>query len=243
MTTSIPIEDQQRWWNHWNGTTRETELGEVSRRQGEVVRQWLADLGSTDLDLLEVGCGAGWLCPDLARFGRVTGTDLSDEVLARAQVRSPDVRYVAGDFMMLDLGRAAFDVVVCLEVLSHIADQPGFVAKMAGHLRPGGHLMLATQNRPVLERYNRIPPPGPGQLRHWVDRDELTALLAPHFEIHSLRTVTPLANRGAMRVVNSHKLNKAIGMLVGDRFEQFKERAGLGWTIMALAHRRGGAEN
>lgn len=67
-----------------------------------VIDRWLTQLGRHDLDIIEVGCGAGWLCDRLTKFGRVTGTDLSHEVLARAANRWPSVNYVAGDFMQLD---------------------------------------------------------------------------------------------------------------------------------------------
>jgi 2-polyprenyl-3-methyl-5-hydroxy-6-metoxy-1,4-benzoquinol methylase len=173
MEKNNQISLQQRFWNEWNATHREHNQHYVSIRQAEVVIGWLASLGRTDLDILEVGCGAGWLCPQLLPYGQVTGTDLSDEVLARAQQRAPEVAFVSGDFMGLDLGSGRFDVIVTLEVLSHVADQAAFVRKLASHLRPGGHLMLATQNRVVLERFNRIPPPAPGQLRRWFDKYEL----------------------------------------------------------------------
>ena len=93
--------------------------------------------------------------------------------------------------MELELGANSFDVVVTLEVLSHVADQRAFIRKLARHLRPGGHLMLATQNRFVLQYLNRRPPPLPGQLRRWVDRRELRDLLEPEFEVSELFSVTP----------------------------------------------------
>lgn len=229
---------QRSFWNGWNAEHREHRRHEVSQRQTDVVLDWLASLGRTDLDIVDVGCGAGWLCPQLLRFGRVTGIDLSDEVLARAQQRTPEVRFVAGDFMQVELAPASFDVVVSLEVLSHVADQPAFLHKIAGLLRPGGHLMLATQNRFVLQRFNRVPPPQPGQLRRWVNRPELRRLLRAEFEVQELFSVSPVANRGVMRLVNSRKLNTPIRALFGDRVERLKEAAGLGWTLMALARKR-----
>ena len=146
MTRVVPVSLQQSFWNQWNAADRKKSIGEVSRRQAEVVCAWLDLLGRKDLDIIEVGCGAGWLCPQLTRFGRVTATDLSDEALARAQDRTPEVKFIAGDFMNLDFGRISFDVIVTLEVLSHVADQKAFLEKLASHLRPGGHLLLATQN-------------------------------------------------------------------------------------------------
>lgn len=105
--------------------------------------------------------------------------------------------------MALDFGREKFDTIVTLEVLSHVFDQKAFINKLAGHLRPGGHLMLATQNRPVLQKYNSIPPPAPGQLRRWVNQAELAELLQPEFEPAEMFTVSPVARKGIMRLVNS----------------------------------------
>jgi SAM-dependent methyltransferase len=231
-------EAQRQFWNHWNASEREHGVGEVSNRQAEIVLSWLAALNRPHLDLLEVGCGAGWFCPRLQEFGALTATDLSDEVLERAQRRVPAARFVAGDFMALDFGTASFDVVVALEVLAHVPDQPAFLTKIAAHLRPGGSLMLATQNRPLLERHNRIGPPGPGQIRKWVDRDELMDLLEPHFETCALFPVTPRANRGPLRILASYKLNRAVRAVLGNRLERALESAGFGWTLMALARRR-----
>lgn len=238
MAPLIEIDAQQRFWNSWNTAHREKQLDEVPRRQAAVVRSWLDELAQRPLDLLEVGCGAGWFCQDLSEYGRVTATDLSDEVLARARLRTPQVDFVAGDFMALDFGQARYDAVIALDVLSHVAEQGAFLAKIAEHLRPGGVLMLATQNRPVLQRHNNIPPPGPGQLRNWVDSDQLRRLLEPEFAVERLFSVTPRANRGFMRIVNSRKLNRPVRMVLGDSVERIKERLGLGWTLMARARRR-----
>lgn len=237
QTSDTPVSLQRKFWNEWNAQTREHALDEVSIRQANVVCAWLDALDRKDLAIIEVGCGAGWLSPRLAHYGRVTATDLADEVLERAQRRVPEVRYIAGDFAELDLGSGAFDVAVTLEVLSHVADQKAFIRKLASLLRPGGCLMLATQNRPVLQRFNRVPPTRPGWLRHWVDRHELRALLQDDFEILELFSVTPRANRGIMRFVHSRKINWPVRAVFGDRVEKLKEAMWLGWTLMALARR------
>jgi len=229
------LDQQVSFWNRWNAETREHALQDVSLRQAEIITQWFDRLNLQNPRILEVGCGTGWFTPQLDRYGRVTATDLSDEVLGRAAERWPEVEFRAGDFMTLDFGNAVFDVIVTLEVLAHVADQKAFVRKMASHLRPGGWLMLATQNREVLERYNRIPPPGPGQLRRWVYRHELLGLLQPEFLCAELFTVCPKANIGVMRWVNSAKLNRPVRAVAGNALERLKERLGYGWTLMSLS--------
>ncbi|WP_311966896.1 class I SAM-dependent methyltransferase [Bradyrhizobium australiense] len=131
---------------------------------------WLEALNRKDLRIPDVGCGAGWLCSQLTRFGQVTGTDLSDEVLARAARRVPEAHFVAGDFMSLDLRSATYDVAISLEVLAHVSDQPAFLGKIAGLLKRGGYLMLATQNKPALMR-NDIPAPKKSCGAGWIVRN------------------------------------------------------------------------
>lgn len=232
-----PIPAQQAYWTKWNAEHREKRLSDISRDQEEFVTAWLEELGRKDLDIIEVGCGAGWLCPTLAQYGKVTATDFAEEVVARAQQRMPDVKFVAGDFMALDFGVNRFDVVVTLEVLAHVSDQEAFVAKLASLLKPGGRLILATQNRPVLENHNHVPPTQPGQLRHWVDRGELEALLARHFEIKQIRTITPNASKGVMRFVAGRAAKKALRAVAGKVIERRLAAAGFGWTLMALAQK------
>jgi 2-polyprenyl-3-methyl-5-hydroxy-6-metoxy-1,4-benzoquinol methylase len=235
------IETQQAFWNDWNAFSREKELGDVSIEQAEVIVTWMKSFKRPGLKIIDVGCGAGWLCEQLACFGQVTGTDLSDEVLARAAQRIPQAKFVAGDFMALDFGGETFDVVTCLEVLPHVADQPAFMAKLAGLLKPGGCLMLATQNKPALLR-NDVPAPKQGQLRRWVDRHELAQLLGSRFTVEQMFSITPQFNRGWLRIVNSYKLKRVAEVVklgpVVRLVKRYQERAWLGWTIMALARRK-----
>ncbi|MEZ5961814.1 MAG: methyltransferase domain-containing protein [Hyphomonadaceae bacterium] len=226
------IQAQQAYWNGWNKTNRETHVSDTGLDQRDVVLNWLRQLGRTDLDIIEVGCGTGWLCPSLAAFGRVTGTDLSDEVVNRAQERMPEIKFVAGDFMGLDFPDAGYDVIVSLEVLSHVADHAAFIAKLHRMLRPGGVLMLATQNRPVLERHNNVPPPAEGQLRRWFDREELRSVLSDCFEVQELFPITPRADRGAARLLIGNTARKFIRHVPGRVVERALAPT-FGWTLMA----------
>jgi 2-polyprenyl-3-methyl-5-hydroxy-6-metoxy-1,4-benzoquinol methylase len=219
--------DSIDFWNRWNAENREQLQGDVSHRQAEVVLGWLA--GRSGLFILEAGCGSGWMAERLTEHGRVVATDLPGEVIERAQERLPSVQFVGGDVMAVDVG-SGFDVVVTLEVLSHVADQPAFMRRLFGWLKPAGQLMLATQNKQVLSRFNRIPNPAEGQLRRWVDRDELRQLATDAgFRVDEVFVVSPKADHGIMRFIA-----KAGRMT---RTSRLLERLGFGWTIMLRATR------
>lgn len=236
-TSVVPMtESDQRerdFWNQWNAEAREQVQGDMSLDQASTVEAWLGD--QRDLRILDAGCGTGWMCERLVRFGTVVGTDLADEVVDRARERVPAASFVGGDIMSVEVGDE-FDVIVSLEVLSHVADQDAFLRRMRSLLCAGGRLMIATQNRPVLERFNRLPPPGPGQLRHWVDRGELRGLLeGAGFVVDEMVVRTPKSDHGPMRVVA--KLGRTL------HCSWLLERLGFGWTIMACARRVGPSDS
>jgi 2-polyprenyl-3-methyl-5-hydroxy-6-metoxy-1,4-benzoquinol methylase len=237
----VAIDTQAKFWNEWNAAHREHGVAEVSSDQAAAVLSRVARIGRHDLKIVEVGCGSGWLCDRLVPFGDVTGTDLSDQVLARAAQRTPQATFVAGDFMELAFAETAYDVAISLEVLSHVADQAAFLRKMSCMLKPGGLLIIATQNRPVLER-NDIPPPQPGQLRQWVDRSQLRALIEVEYAVEDLFSMTPKYDRGALRIINSGKVRRLAGQAglagVMARLKRVQEQAWMGWTLVAYARKR-----
>jgi len=239
--TSIEIKEQKQFWNGWNTKYRvqNKNLPEANLRQASMVTQWMRGLNRNDLDILEVGCGSGWLCEQLLTFGEVTGTDLSDEVLARAESSLQKIKFVAGDFLELDFASSSFDVVVSLEVLAHVGNQALFLEKIARLLRPGGYLMLATQNRFVLERWTGVPQRGASQIRNWVDARSLKRLLQKSFEVSSITSIFPIGDIGILRWINAPKVNNALSLLMSpSRIEALKERLFLGHTLMALGRKR-----
>jgi 2-polyprenyl-3-methyl-5-hydroxy-6-metoxy-1,4-benzoquinol methylase len=234
-----PMAVQQDFWNSWNGIFVGGQRGPISQRQAQIVENWIRAIGRKDLEILEVGCGTGWMVNRMVPLGHVTGTDLSDAVLEIAQQDCPAARFVAGDFMTVDLPLGKYDVIVTLEVLSHVMDQAAFFDRIAGLLKPGGQLMIATQNRPVLERSEDVATRAEGQIRDWVDRHQLRALLAKEFEINELFSICPHGHRGFLRVVNSVKLNRVLAVFFPTRtIDAFKERLWFGHTLMARATAR-----
>ncbi|MGH2514091.1 MAG: class I SAM-dependent methyltransferase [Ktedonobacterales bacterium] len=73
------------------------------------------------------------------------GLDLDQGMLALARERSPDVAFHQGDMVDFALGRQ-FDVVTCLfSSIANVKTEQRLrqaIATMAGHLRPGGILLV-----------------------------------------------------------------------------------------------------
>ncbi|SPF04120.1 class I SAM-dependent DNA methyltransferase [Streptomyces sp. MA5143a] len=101
--------------------------------------------------VLDMGCGTGRDAAHLHGAGRtVTGADLSGAMLAHARVHHPGPAYVRADLHGFDLGRAAFDAVVCLDsslLYCHTGDQlDGFLSSCRRALAPGGLLVAEMRN-------------------------------------------------------------------------------------------------
>ncbi len=100
---------------------------------------------------LEVGCGEGRVCRDLAARGyRVTGLDASPTLVAAASESDPDGEYVVGRAEALPFPDAAFGLVVTYNSLMDVEDMPRAVGEAARVLRTGGHL-CACVTHPLAE--------------------------------------------------------------------------------------------
>jgi 2-polyprenyl-6-hydroxyphenyl methylase/3-demethylubiquinone-9 3-methyltransferase len=101
---------------------------------------------------LEVGCGGGMLCEEIARLGFETvGIDPSERSLQiarnHAKASGLRIRYQAGSGESLPYHDGAFDVVFCCDVLEHVRDLPKVVAEISRVLKPGGIFCYDTINR------------------------------------------------------------------------------------------------
>jgi len=244
LPAQVPDRTSQRqFWNEWNdkyrGRGHEARLDLATAQRRETVLRWVAQLNLAQPRILDVGCATGWLTAQLAKFGEASGTDIADDSIRQAREWYPHIPFDCADFSTAAYRSEAFDLVVCLETLSHVPDQPAFISKIARVLKSGGHLILTTQNRYVFERRSDVAPRGAGQIRRWVDVSELRQLLREDFVVRRLRTLTPAGDIGFLHLVNSHRLNRALGQIVSpSRIERAKERMGFGQTIAVLAQRR-----
>jgi 2-polyprenyl-6-hydroxyphenyl methylase / 3-demethylubiquinone-9 3-methyltransferase len=104
------------------------------------------------LTILDVGCGGGVLSEPLARLGaKVTGldpapTNISVAKLHAAQAGLP-VDYRNETVEAVVMGGEAFDMVLAMEVVEHVADAQAFVSACGQAVKPGGALVMATLNR------------------------------------------------------------------------------------------------
>ena len=97
------------------------------------------------LSILEIGCGTGTLCRNLAApIRKIEGIDLSRNMIIRARLLSrdyPNIDYQIGDFMEQDYPDEAFHCIVAVATAHHLPMQD-FLQKAKRMLKAGGRLIL-----------------------------------------------------------------------------------------------------
>jgi phosphatidylethanolamine/phosphatidyl-N-methylethanolamine N-methyltransferase len=98
--------------------------------------------------ILEVGVGTGLALPHYARDKRITGIDLSTEMLARARDRVRELGLGSVDALLemdaeqTSFADASFDVAVGMFVASVVPHPRRLMAEMRRVVRPGGHILF-----------------------------------------------------------------------------------------------------
>jgi 2-polyprenyl-6-hydroxyphenyl methylase/3-demethylubiquinone-9 3-methyltransferase len=145
------------------------------------------------LRLLDIGCGGGLLSEPMTRLGfRVTGVDASERNIATAGAHAAeqglviDYRATTSE-ALLEAGEPAFDVILNMEVIEHVADPGEYLRTCSRLLRPGGLMIVATLNRTLkalalakigAEYVLRWVPAGTHDWSKFLKPDELRGFLA-----------------------------------------------------------------
>ncbi|HEV2238954.1 MAG TPA: class I SAM-dependent methyltransferase [Ktedonobacterales bacterium] len=109
----------------------------VTRHIQTYLNHWVPRLVARGAAVADVGCGEQPLRPAITALGaRYLGVDVE-------QNRAGTVEVIA-DITQIPLPDAGCDVVLCTEVLEHVADTAAAFAELARLLRPGGYLLGTT---------------------------------------------------------------------------------------------------
>lgn len=102
-------------------------------------------------DLLEVGCGPGWLAERLRdEYGLAVRTvDISERMVKLTRARGIDAQ--VADVQALPFDDESFDCIVAAWMLYHVADLDRGLGEISRVLRPSGHLLAVTNSTRHLE--------------------------------------------------------------------------------------------
>lgn len=131
-------EEFNRWAEAGKGESMETEHRPIVEPTLELMR-----LGPAD-DVLDVGCGGGWLVREIAArvpLGRVVGIDVADEMIGRAyraSVGMPNADFEVGAVDPIPRKPSSFDKVISVESSYYWPDPAKGIREIFRVLRPSG---------------------------------------------------------------------------------------------------------
>lgn len=137
----------ERWRRSWDkhAKTYDREMGFFDRHLFKDSRDWVCR--QVTGDVLEVAIGTGLNLEHYPPEARLTGIELSPEMLKIARNRATELSRTIdlreGDAHRLDFAGDSFDTVVATFSLCAIPDERQAVSEMKRVLRPGGLLLLA----------------------------------------------------------------------------------------------------
>lgn len=158
-------------------------------------------------NVLEVGCGLGYLSERLRRDRglRPVSLDIAGSLLRLARERGRISAPVLGSALALPFPSASVDLVVSTECIEHTPEPRAAVREMLRVMRPGATLVLTCPNAAWhwavrLANWMGLRPyegfenwPGFGELRAWLDAEG--AEVIEHVGFHALPFQLPLARR------------------------------------------------
>ena len=128
--------------------------------------------------ILEVGVGTGLSLPHFRRDARVTGIDVSAEMLAKARRRVERLKLAqveslqVMDAEQMSFADNAFDAVLALYVASVVPDPARFAAEMRRVCKPGGAIVVVnhfTSDNPVMRFVEKRLAPLAGKIGFHAD--------------------------------------------------------------------------
>jgi SAM-dependent methyltransferase len=131
MDRDYELQTHQAEDRHWWYRGRRTVLDGVIASLG---LPWPARI-------LDAGCGSGRNMVELARFGAVTGVELSQTSVQLARARDAG-EVVAGSVLEMPFDDASFDLAVTLDVIEHLEDDLRALRELRRTVAPGGALLV-----------------------------------------------------------------------------------------------------
>lgn len=141
----MAVEDVQKAYRRW-APFYDATFGKLVK---EGVRQTVARANLYEGRLLEVGVGTGLALPLYGPQLRVTGIDLSIDMLARARERLDKRKHGnieslrEMDAAHLQFPDSHFDIAVAMYVLTVVPNPARVVSEMARVVKPGGTVLIA----------------------------------------------------------------------------------------------------
>jgi 2-polyprenyl-6-hydroxyphenyl methylase/3-demethylubiquinone-9 3-methyltransferase len=158
--TNIEVDKFNNLANHWWDKSGELKtLHHINAPRFNFIKNHVE---LKNMQVVDVGCGGGILCEDLAKSGAITtGIDLAETSIEVAKLHmlknnlTIDYRCIAIDeFAQLNANK--FDVLTCMELLEHVPNVADTIKHCSTMLKNNGMAFFSTINRNLLSYLGSI---------------------------------------------------------------------------------------
>lgn len=147
FVSPYPSDDTlQRWYNNPSRTpTADFFNKAASRRRRAFVRSLKFLRYVIGKDVLDMGCGGGFMVGAFARLGaRASGLDISEGSIGYARKHFPRGTFYCESFAAFRARGLSFDFVFSSELLEHVPGPDEMMTTLATVTKLGGHVYLST---------------------------------------------------------------------------------------------------
>ncbi len=146
-----------KWWSK-NGEFK--TLHEINPIRIKFIKDTLKKNNLNKLKILDLGCGGGLVCEELAKLGAsVTGVDFVKDNIKVAKLHASknnlNINYLVQNFEKEKINNK-FDVIIIFEVLEHLDDWKSFLYKIKSNLKSKGVLIISTINKNLFSKFLTI---------------------------------------------------------------------------------------
>jgi SAM-dependent methyltransferase len=206
--------------------------------------------------ILDVGCGDGFHLKLLQEFGqpswRLEGVDPSD--FAVEMGKKQGLKIHQGTVQDLDLPRSSYDLILMIATIEHVGDPVGVLQAARSLLKPGGKLVLVTDNTDTLDFhwFKTRHWGGYHFPRHWnlfnqrtigaiaqktgLQVSQLTTIVSPVNWVYSIRN-TLVDWQAPQWLINQFSLSSTLSLSIFTLFDIIHQKLGKGALLKVVLQR------
>ena len=203
--TSQPILSEDEYYENLfikNDSWNKAEPNGDEQKRWAIIEEYIINIKKENnfLQILDLGCGRGWLTNLLSKYGNVLGIEPVAKVVAYAKKLYPNIDFVNGkttDLLVEGSGKK-FDLVVSSEVIEHVPDDKknDFAKDIFELLKEDGYTIITTPRKDAQIEWNKYTALNQ-PIEDWISEDELKILFESNgFQLLDIKRIPVKPKKG-----------------------------------------------